>query len=51
MFSVPGVEAQVVVSVSFFLGQRFAVVGVVLATFFLKTNSFVDKIEASLDFW
>jgi hypothetical protein len=49
MFSVSDVESQVVVSVSFFLGQRFAVVGVVLATFFLEANSLVDEVETGLD--
>jgi hypothetical protein len=49
VFSVPGVESQIVVSVSFFLGQRLPVVRVVLATFFLEANSLVDEVKTGLD--
>lgn len=47
--SISGVKTQVVQSGSFFFVQRFAVVGVVLATFFLHTNSFVNEVKTGLN--
>lgn len=47
--SVSSVKTQVVQPGSFFFVQRFAVVGIILAAFFLDTNSFVDKVKTGLN--